>query len=146
VRLTKNIRRDEAAAARDTVAMLFDGPPPELPTATLRPSVIGRRTILIDLASWLAHRQAWLRPRAVPLLAALAGLFATLGAVKAIGLWSHREPLQLVVHATALDRAPCAPLVDEGLRHPGPPILLMIHPLTPGDPYIELAISNPDPR
>jgi hypothetical protein len=130
--------------------MLFDGPPSELPIATLRPSVLGRRTILIDLAAWLAPRQAWLRPRAVPLLAACLGLFATLGAVKAIGLWSHREPLQLAVHANQLDREPARSATDDASRAQLPstaaPVRILLRPLTPSDPYIELTIGTPDPR
>jgi hypothetical protein len=127
--------------------MLFDGPPSELPIATLRPSVLGRRTILVDLGAWLAHRRAWLRPRAVPLLAALVGLFATLGAVKAIGLWSHREPLQLAVHAIRLDRAPPHAWHAQLTVQRGPaPVRILLRPLTPSDHYVELTIGTPDPR
>lgn len=125
--------------------MLFDGDA-RLPIATLRPSVHPRRTIFVDLGAWLAERRAWLRPRAVPLLAALVGLFATLGAVKAIGLWSNRESLRLAVHATQLDRATALEVIDAQRRFRAPPILLMIQPLTPSDHYVELTIGTPDPR
>ena len=123
--------------------MLFDGPPSELPIAMLRPSVLRPRTLVGDLAAWSTDRRAWLRPRAVPLLAAFIGLFATLGAVKAIGRWSHREPLQLAVHATRLDREPDRTVTEPGERAP---VRIVIRPLTPGGRYLELTIGTPDPR
>lgn len=120
--------------------MLFDGDA-QLPVATLRPSVHVRRTILVDLGAWLADCGAWLRPRAVPLVAALFGLFATLGTVKAVGLWSSGESLQLTLHATQVD-----PQLDGRAHWPGPPILLMIQPLTPGGHRVALTLTTPDVR
>lgn len=60
----------------------FDGRRAELPTATLRPrrAQDRHRVARRHLAGWLAGRWAWLRPRGVPILAALAGLMALLGA------------------------------------------------------------------
>jgi hypothetical protein len=123
--------------------MLFDGDA-QLPVATLRPSVHVRRTIFVDLGAWLAERRAWLRPRAVPLLAAMIGLFATLGTVKAVGLWSNGESLQLRVHAFQLDGAQYYPRPDESFRWRGPPILLLIQPLGPGEHRVALTLRTPD--
>ncbi len=121
--------------------MLFDGDA-QLPVATLRPSAHVRRTIFVDLGAWLAERRAWLRPRAVPLLAAMIGLFATLGTVKAVGLWSNGESLQLRVHAFQPDQYD--PLPDENPRWRGPPILLLIQPLGPGEHRVALTLRTPD--
>jgi hypothetical protein len=62
----------------------FDGGPVELPAATLLASrtETGVRLISGHLAYWLAQRWAWLRPRTVPLIVALAGMIAVLGATR----------------------------------------------------------------
>jgi hypothetical protein len=78
--------RDDAADAC-TGGVLFD-PRAKLPTATLLASgsLTRRRT---DLDRWLSLRWDWVRPRAVPLLAAFVGLLLTLAAVKYTSLLSY---------------------------------------------------------
>lgn len=61
--------------------MLFDQAR-ELPVATVRRAPhawFGR--ILGDLQQWLAARWSWLRPRTLPVLVAVAGMFAVISAV-----------------------------------------------------------------
>jgi hypothetical protein len=134
--------------------MLFDGPPAELPSATLRPSVprARRRRILVDLDLWMSARWTWVRPRAVPLLVAFAGLFATLGVVKAVGVRAHGEPLQLPVHASIVHFAPPPPRPETGpytmvLQQPAErPVRILLRPLLPNGNYIELTVGSIDPR
>jgi hypothetical protein len=82
-----SIDRDDSADACNTGRVLFD-PRTKLPTATLLASgsLTRRRT---DLDRWLSLRWDWVRPRAVPLLAAFVGLLLTLGAVKYTSLLSY---------------------------------------------------------
>jgi hypothetical protein len=135
--------------------MLFDGPPSELPIATLRPTVRGRRRrFAVELERWLAVRRAWLRPRAVPLLVAFASLFATLGSIKAIAIWTNGEPLALSMRARMTSTQPSAEAEAEPaprgcLRYREahrPPVRIVLRPLAPGDRYTELTIGALDPR
>jgi cytochrome c-type biogenesis protein CcmH/NrfG len=119
--------------------MLFDGPRAELPVATLEPAVRGSR-LRADFDRWVMARGAWLQPRLVPLVVACAGLFATLGAVQAIGAWQHEAPLRLPVHGRLTVTAPHhAPRGHE-------PVRLLLRPIAPGDRYLELTIGTPDSR
>jgi hypothetical protein len=72
---------------------LFDGFPADLPRATLRPTTSQARHHAISglLTEWLAGRWAWLRPRTVPLIAALVGLLAVMGATKYLPVYSSRH-------------------------------------------------------
>lgn len=82
--------RDGAAAGCDTVGMLFDGLPAELPTATLLPSASHARHRVIGgrLRHWLDDRWAWLRPRTVPMIVAFVGMFAVLGSTKYLSTYA----------------------------------------------------------
>jgi hypothetical protein len=96
----RRARRDSAASRRDdevacdeagtcnTRRVLFDGPRIKLPVATLLASGSQTRRRM-DLDRWLSLRWHWIRPRAVPLLAALVGLLLSLGAVKYTSLLSY---------------------------------------------------------
>ena len=54
----------------------------ELPTATLRRAPrTGMARAIGGLSQWLGEQWAWLRPRTVPVLVALVGMFAVLNAV-----------------------------------------------------------------
>jgi hypothetical protein len=44
------------------------------------------------LVQWLACRWAWLRPRTVPIIAALLGLLVVMGATKYLPVYSSSEP------------------------------------------------------
>jgi hypothetical protein len=131
--------------------MLFDGPPSELPIATLRPSVHGRRRrLVVELAYHGARGVAWLRPRAVPLLVAFASLFVMLGSIKAIAIWD-REPLALAMQARAVAPRPverrswCTRGVAWQTAGRAP-VRILLRPLTPNDHYTELTIGTLDPR
>ncbi|HEY0991950.1 MAG TPA: hypothetical protein VGD80_33090, partial [Kofleriaceae bacterium] len=65
-----------------------DGPRIKLPVATLLASGAHTRRRM-DLDRWLSLRWDWIRPRAVPLLAAFVGLLLSLGAVKYTSLLSY---------------------------------------------------------
>jgi len=81
-RATDAVRPRPDAPAWEVEA--FDGRRVELPTATLRPrhSQDRHRVARRHLAGWLSSRWGWLRPRGVPILAALAGMLAVLGATQ----------------------------------------------------------------
>ena len=73
-------RQPSTATAREPLDLssTCDGGPIDLPTATVRPSRAHGRYLGVrqDLRDWLRHRWVWLRPRTIPLLVALASLFA----------------------------------------------------------------------
>jgi len=75
---------DGAAPGCNTIDMLFDGVPAELPIATLLPgrSHARHRVLGGHLRHWLAERWTWLRPRTVPMIVAFAGMLAVLGTTK----------------------------------------------------------------
>jgi len=81
-------RRDDEPVACNTRRVLFDGPRIKLPVATLLASGAHTRRRM-DLDRWLSLRWDWIRPRAVPLLAAFVGLLLSLGAVKYTSLLSY---------------------------------------------------------
>jgi hypothetical protein len=143
--------------------MLFDGPPAELPTATLVPSGVPEpRQLLGALDRWLALRWAWLAPRAIPLAVAAIGLCCTLGVVKYGGLWARSNRLSLGVHSRTQDTPPHAQCPDG--RGPSPagsaaewrcgsidrhgrlqPTQIVIRPLDlRRDHYVVLTIDPPD--
>lgn len=115
-----SIHRDDAADACNTGRVLFD-PRTKLPTATLLASgsLTRRRT---DLDRWLSLRWDWVRPRAVPLLAAFVGLLLTLAAVKYTSLLSL-DPAQVqrarASTANPEHRVSKQPPNDQGLDCPG---------------------------
>jgi hypothetical protein len=60
------------------------------------------------LAQWLACRWAWLRPRTVPMIAALLGLLVVIGATKYLPVYSSREPRAAPRHLRAGRHVPWA--------------------------------------
>ncbi len=62
--------------------MSFDHGPAEFPIATLRPRApIATLTAWVgDLQRWLVERVAFLRPRTIPLIAAMVGMLGTAAA------------------------------------------------------------------
>ena len=111
--------RDEAcdeAVACNTRRVLFDGPRIKLPVATLLASGSQTRRRM-DLDRWLSVRWDWVRPRAVPLLAAFVGLLLSLGAVKYTSLLSY-TPEQAHAQARAARAAPAAEAAPEQPRLP----------------------------
>lgn len=133
--------------------MVFDGPGAQLPMATLRPSALrGRRHALAaDLDRWLATRWHWVRPRAVPLLAALLGLLVTLGAVKYVAVYALADNLALEMRARMTDGDPTAVLPPpchrcRAARAVVDATQIVIKPLRSGDQYIVLTLAPSAPR
>jgi hypothetical protein len=90
----------------------------------------------------MARRLAWLRPRAVPLVVAFAGMLATLGAVKYATLWARSERMTLEVHTRISDTPPRqANARDRARRHPTE---IVVRPIGIRDHYLVLTIDPPD--
>jgi hypothetical protein len=115
--------RDEAADACHTRRVLFDGPRTTLPTATLLASGSQTRRRM-DLVRWLSLRWDWVRPRAVPLLAAVVGLMLTLGAVKYTSLLAYDHDQTPRARAAPVLIAPAAPGAPQA---PGAPAHVTRH-------------------
>jgi hypothetical protein len=128
--------------------MVFDGPGAKLPTATLRRSAMQprRRLIAGDLDRWLASRWEWVRPRALPLLAAFVGLVVTLGAVKYVMVYAYSENLALHMHARALEIRPSGAALqcEPPTAHTAGAVQILLEPIAPGEPYIELTFTTSD--
>ena len=94
-----HIAADGAAPGCNTVGMLFDGYPAELPIATLLPSAAHARHRVIGghLRHWFDDRWAWLRPRTVPMIAAFAGMLAVLGSTKYLSSYASAPVHQTVI-------------------------------------------------
>jgi hypothetical protein len=105
------IGRDRRTPDGDPGAMVFDGFPVELPRATLRPTTSQARHRAIGgmLTQWLAGRWEWLRPRAVPMIAALVGFVAVMGATKYLPVYSSKHGAAVVRHVRVHHRVqdPC---------------------------------------
>jgi hypothetical protein len=132
--------------------VLFDGPPAELPLATLRPTVAAAwfrrllgdlyRSISRSISRGLSRRLAWLRPRVVPLIVAFASMLAMLAAVKYAALWARSERLTLGVHTRISDTPPRRPNPgDRARRHPTE---IVVRPIGIHDHYLVLTIDPPD--
>jgi hypothetical protein len=84
--------------------MIFDQPPAELPVATLRPRDTGAQ-LLLDARGWLAARWRWLRPRAIPVAVAFAGMLAVIASAHYLRELAHRTPEQLAAPVITSSRA-----------------------------------------
>jgi len=116
--------------------MLFDGPPAELPIATLMPGALpARRYLAGALARWLAERAAWIAPRTIPLAVAALGLIATLGAVKYAGEWARCDDIRLGVHTRSVASPPSAATTE-----------IVVRPLGLHDRYLIIAVDLPAAR
>jgi len=84
VRVRRRPRRGPAKRAVDRApiaAVSWDGEPAPrapLPTATLVRGAGAAQTLMGELRGWLAGQAAWLRPRAIPMAVAFAGMLAVL--------------------------------------------------------------------
>ena len=83
--------RAPRAAAVDNADMIFDQPPAELPVATLRPRDSASQ-LLLDARGWLAARWQWLRPRAIPVAVAFAGMIGVLVSASYLRDLAHNPP------------------------------------------------------
>jgi hypothetical protein len=116
--------------------MVFDGPGAKLPIATLRSSGPRRRVLVVEIARWLSLRWAWVRPRAVPLLAAMVGLLITVGAMKYAVVCGHRHRLELaqrahqaVIHHERHARRPAIHFVVKPVAHRDRPLQITLTPI-----------------
>jgi hypothetical protein len=144
VRRAAKIRRDATARACDTRRMLFDGPPAELPIATLMPTSLPAqgRLLLGNLDRWFARRWAWIAPRALPLVFAVIGLFAILTAVKYAGQWARADRMSLGVHTRSSSAPPHLHSME--IRGHRQPTEILVRPLGIHDRYVVLTIDPPD--
>lgn len=110
--------RAPAAPAVNNGLMIFDQPPAELPVATLRPRDTGAQLVL-DARGWLAARWQWLRPRAIPVAAAFAGMLAVLASASYLRDLAQQPPEQLSPPVIATSR-PDEPMARIRI-HTGPP-------------------------
>lgn len=98
--------------------MIFDQPPAELPVATLRPRDSASQ-LLLDARGWLAARWQWLRPRAIPVAVAFAGMIGVLVSASYLRDLAHQPPEQLPTPVLTRSHGggPVAKLRADG--HPG---------------------------
>lgn len=120
------VAADAAATPWHASDTLFDGLA-ELPTATLLPGTAEarRRVIGSHLRRWLDIRWAWLRPRAVPMIVALAGMMAVLGTTKYLSSYAGGGPRRSFL---IYDDAPSA----RATRSHASPGHIHIAPVRPG--------------
>jgi len=79
--------------------MLFDSPAARLPVATIRShSPVARWASLVRGSRAAGWR--WLRPRLVPVLVAVTGMFAVLGSAEYLTRLARRTPTQATMPAT----------------------------------------------
>lgn len=90
--------------------------PVALPVATLRPGAWQARHRVLGghVQRWLAMQWAWLRPRTLPMIVALAGMFAVLGATRYLSALARGEHQTARFHAAtpASHHAPARPAHD----------------------------------
>jgi hypothetical protein len=119
--------------------MLFDGLPAELPTAMLLPgaSHAPHRVIGGRLRHWLDDRWAWLRPRTVPMIVALAGMIAVLGSTKYLSIYAcgtaHRP---YVIYEDSASPRGASPR-----SHAGSPGHIHIVPARPGSHDVTITLE-----
>jgi hypothetical protein len=104
-RQTPRPRSATAAARCDLFGANLEAPA-GLPTATLRRTASQARHRVLGgyLKGWIASHWAWLRPRTVPMLVAIAGMFAVLRATGYLSDLAHGDP-RPTVYAPARARA-----------------------------------------
>jgi hypothetical protein len=132
---------DGTALCCNTIGMLFDGLPAELPTATLVPTAAHDRHRAIGgrIRQWFDDRWTWIRPRTVPLIAAFAGMIAVLGTTKYLSIYAcapHRGAASSSV--VTYDDAP--PPHTTKVRAGGPG-RLRIEPVRPGSTDVTITLD-----
>ena len=137
-----HIAADGAAAGCNTIGMLFDGLPAELPVATLLPSAAHARHRVIGghLRHWFYDRWAWLRPRTVPMIAAFAGMLAVLGTTKYLSSYASAP----VHQSSTTDRGARQPPKTHGFfakHRTGSPGVLRIVPVRPGSHDVMITLD-----
>ncbi len=98
-----NMAADGRASGCNTIDMLFDGYPAELPTATLLSDSHEARHRVIGghLRHWLTDRWVWLRPRTVPMIVAFLGMLAVLGSTKYLSTYACAPQRSVVINSDA---------------------------------------------
>lgn len=120
----------------NTVDMLFDGLPAELPTATLVPTAAHDRQRAIGgrIRQWFDDRWAWIRPRTVPLIAAFAGMIAVLGTTKYLSTYACAPHRSAVIYGDA----PRPHAIKVRAAGPGH---LRIEPVRPGSNDVTITLD-----
>lgn len=134
--------RDGRPPGCDTVIMLFDGLPAELPTATLLPGASQSRPRVIGghLRHWLDDRWAWLRPRTVPMIVAFIGMLAVLGSTKYLSTFAMSTPSR----SFAIDQDSRSPRWIPAKAHAGhtfPSGRIRIVPVRPGSHDVTITLE-----
>ena len=122
--------------------MLFDGLPPELPTATLLSSARHGRHRVIGghLRHWLSDRWAWLRPRTVPMIVAFVGMLAVLGSTKYLSTYAC-TPHHSVTSSGDLSSPRWVMIKDPARDRAASPGHLRIVPVRPGSGDVTITIE-----
>lgn len=110
-------RAPGAPAVNTGETMIFDRAPAALPEAKLRPRELDTR-LWAEVRAWLLARWAWLRPRWIPVVAAIAGLIGSLASAKYLSEYTEHPPRPYVYPSPAStfvsDELPdCARLTGE---------------------------------
>lgn len=130
---------DGTAPCCNTVDMLFDGLPVELPTATLVPTAAHDRHRAIGgrIRQWFDDRWTWIRPRTVPLIAAFAGMIAVLGTTKYLSSYACGPRGAVTYRVVTYDDAPPRTIKV----HAGGPGRLRIEPVRPGSADVTITLD-----
>lgn len=132
---------DGTSPCCNTVDMLFDGLPAELPTATLVPTAAHdrHRAIGAHIRQWFDDRWAWIRPRTVPLIAAFAGMIAVLGTTKYLSTYACGPRRGVVIYSVVTyDDAPPPRAIKVRAGGPGH---LRIAPVRPGSADVTITLD-----
>jgi hypothetical protein len=133
---------DGTPACCNTVDMLFDGLPAELPTATLVPTAAHDRHRAIGgrIRQWFDDRWHWIRPRTVPLIAAFVGMIAVLGTTKYLSTYAcgPRRGAAIYRVATGDDAPPSSRAIKVRAGGPGH---LRIEPVRPGSTDVTITLD-----
>lgn len=135
------IPADGTALCCNTIDMLFDGLPAELPTATLVPTAAHDRHRAIGgrIRQWFDDRWTWIRPRTVPLIAAFAGMIAVLGTTKYLSSYACGPRHGAVTYSVVTyDDAPPPRTIKVHTNGPG---RLRIEPVRPGSADVTITLD-----
>jgi hypothetical protein len=107
-------RRHHGAGDVRSAAVSWDGEPAPrapLPIATLVRGAGTAQALVGELRGWLAGQAAWLRPRAIPMAVAFAGMLAVLASVSylnSMNVGKHAEQHAQAMRPTTIVLEPAA--------------------------------------
>jgi hypothetical protein len=140
----RHIAADASAPGCNTIDMLFDGHPAELPTATLLSDSHEARHRVIGghLKHWLADRWVWLRPRTVPMIVAFLGMLAVLGTTRYLSTYACGPQRSAVITGDApAPRWMSTRVVHIRTSDPSGPGQIHIVPVQPGSSDVTITIE-----